>query len=152
MTGKIILVLLIFFLGFVSPADDPFSGTWVLNLAKSKIPAPVQKSQTANAVVDELDLEISMEIVNSSGERLVIHTKAKFDGKDYPVTGTPYADTVAYERVDRNTIKGIAKKDGKIVQREILVVSSDGKIMTGTYYIADSTGEQMTATAVFEKN
>ena len=152
MTGNMIVVLLIFFSGFVSPADDPFSGTWVLNLAKSKIPMPVQKSQIAEAVVDELDLEISMEVVNSSGERMVIHTKAKFDGKDYPVTGTPYADTVAYERVDRNTIKGIAKKDGKIVQREILVVSSDGKRMTGTYYTADSTGEQITATAVFEKN
>jgi hypothetical protein len=150
MAGKIILILLII-MGFVSPGEDPFSGTWVLNLAKSKIPPPIQKSQTASVAVDGLDIDISMDIINNSGERLNISTKAKFDGRDYPVTGTPYADTVAYERVDRNTIKGIAKKDGKIVQRETLVVSADGKSLTGTYYIADATGEHITATAVFEK-
>lgn len=131
-------------------AADPFSGTWVLNLSKSKIPSPVQKSQIITVIMHELDIEITMKIVNDSGERLTVHTKAKFDGKDYPVTGTPYADTVAYERIDRNTIKGIAKKDGKVIQRETVVISPDGKSMTGTYYI-ETTGEQITAIAVFEK-
>ena len=151
MAGKTILILMML-LGFVLPADDPFSGTWVLNLSKSKIPPPAPKSQIAHVVVDASELEITEEIINESGERLTIHVKAKFDGKDYPITGSPYADAVSYERVDRNTIKGVGKKGGKVIMHETVVVSPDGKSMAGTYSGTDAVGKQVTAaTAVFEK-
>ena len=152
MAGKIILVLVIL-LGFISPADDPFTGTWVLNLSKSNIPPPftAAKSQIVHLVINGSDFEITDEVVTDSDEKLTIHAKAKFDGKDYPITGTPAVDTVAYQRLDRNTIKGVGKKDGKVVIQEIAVVSPDGNSMTGTYSTTDATGEQVTAIAVFEK-
>ena len=137
--------------GFLAPVDDPFSGTWVLNLSKSKIPPPAPKSQTAHVVADASDIEITEELVGNSDERLTIHVKAKFDGRDYPVTGTPYADTVAYERMDRNTIKGVAKKAGKVIAQETIVISSDGKYMTGTNSGTDPTGKEITAVYVMEK-
>ena len=150
MVGKTLLAVVMLF-GSMLFAGDPFSGTWILNPSKSKIPPPVPKSQIAHVVVDGADIEITEEIVNESGERLTIHVKAKSDGKDYPVTGTPYADSGAYQRVDRNTIKGIAKKAGKVIMHETVVVSPDGKSMTGTYSGTDATGKQVTAVAVFEK-
>ncbi len=150
MVGKAILVAVMLF-GSMLFAGDPFSGTWVLNLSKSKIPPPLPKSQMVHVVVDAIDIELTEELVNSSGERLSIHAKAKFDGKDYPVTGTPFADTVAYQRVARNTIKGIGKKAGKAIMHETVVVSPDGKSMTGTYSGTDATGRQVTAVAVFER-
>jgi hypothetical protein len=132
-------------------AGDPFSGTWVLNLSKSRIPPPTPKSQIARVIVDSSGIEITEVLVGNSGERLNIHTKAKFDGKDYPITGTPYADTIAYQRQDSNTIKGVAKKAGKVIAHESVSVSPDGKYLTGTYSGTDSTGKEITAVYVMEK-
>jgi hypothetical protein len=134
-------------------AADPFTGTWVLNLSKSKIPAPFTpaKSQIVHLAINGTDFEIREEVVTDSDEKLIIHAKAQFDGKDYPITGTPAVDTIAAERVDRNTIKNVWKKDGKVVMQETAVVSPDGKRITGTYSITDATGNLVTAIAVFEK-
>lgn len=152
MDSKIILAL-VMLLGFVSPADDPFTGTWVLNLSKSNIPPPftAAKSQIVHLAINGSDFEIREEVVTDSDEKLTIHAKAKFDGKDYPITGTPAVDTIAAERVDRNTIKDVWKKDGKIIMKETAVVSPDGNSITGTYSVTDATGKQVTAIAVFEK-
>jgi hypothetical protein len=150
MVGKIILVV-VMFVGFISPADDPFSGTWVLNHSKSKIPPPAPKSQIACMVVDASNIEITEEIVGDSGQKMTIQVRAKFDGKDYPITGTPYADTVAYLRLDRNTIKGVAKKAGKVIAYEMAVISPNGKYMTGTNSGTDESGKQVIAVYVLEK-
>ncbi len=152
MDSKIILAL-VMLLGFVSPADDPFTGTWVLNLSKSNIPPPftAAKSQIVHLAINGSDFEIREEVVTDSDEKLTIHAKAKFDGKDYPITGTPAVDTIVAERVDRNTIKDVWKKDGKIIMKETAVVSPDGNSITGTYSVTDATGKQVTAIAVFEK-
>jgi len=150
---KAMLVLAVFGLVSLAWAADPFTGTWVLNLSKSNIPPPftAAKSQIVHLAINDSDFEISEEVVTESDEKLTIHAKAKFDGKDYPITGTPAVDTIAYQRVDRNTIKGVGKKDGKVVIQETAVVSPDGNSITGSYSITDATGKQVTAIAVFEK-
>jgi hypothetical protein len=53
--------------------------------------------------------------------------------------------------VDRNTIKSVAKKAGKVVMNETVVVSPDGKSMTATYLSTDASGKQVTNVAVFER-
>ncbi len=137
----------------VTDADDPFSGTWVLNLSKSKIPSQFStlKSQIAHVVVDAFDIEITQETIFESDERFIIHVEAKFDGKDYPITGAPGAYSAAYQRVDKNTIKAVLKMDGKVVVQETGVLSPDGKSLTVIYYITDANGKQVTVIAVFEK-
>ncbi len=142
---------IVMLLGQVLSAEDPFSGTWVLNLLKSNLSPPLPKSQIAHLVLDSSGIQITEELVTGAGERMTISAKAKFDGKDYPVSGSPFADAVAYQRVDRNTIKGVGKKDGRVVMHETVVLSRDGKTMTGTYSGTDATGKQVTAVAVFEK-
>lgn len=136
---------------FLRAADDPFSGVWKLNLAKSKLPPPVPKSQIARVDSDGSSIRISEEVVSDKDERMTITVDARFDGKDYPIKGAPFADAVSYQRIDRFTIKGIGKKDGKVIMHETVVVSPDGKTMTGTYSGTDATGKQATAVAVFDK-
>jgi len=150
MTRKPVAAILMLF-GCIFAAGDPFSGTWVLNLSRSKLPPPLPKSQTAQVIVDASGIQITEEVVSGTGERMTISVKARFDGKDYPVSGSPFADAVAYERVDRHTIKGIGKKDGKVVMHETVVLSPDGKTMTGTYSSTDAAGKPVTAFAIFEK-
>jgi len=114
-------------------ADSPFSGTWKLNLAKSKVTPPVPKSDVAVVDADENGLKLSEDIINDKGESLKIRWEAKFDGKDYPVTGDPSSDSVSYQRVNASTLKCKAKKAGKVVSDATIVVSKDGKITTVNY-------------------
>lgn len=132
-------------------AADPFSGTWVLNLSKSKLPPPLPQSQTSRIKASSKSIRIREAIINDKGERMSITVDAKFDGKDYPIVGSPFVDTVTYQRVDSHSLKGIVKKAGQVVTREEATVSPDGKTLTGTYSGTDLTGKQVTAVAVFEK-
>ncbi len=136
---------------FLGAAEDPFSGVWTLNLMKSKLPPPLPKSQIVRVEAGASRIRITEEVVDAKGAAMNISVDARFDGKDYPVKGSPFADAVSYRRVDRFTIKGIGKKDGKVVMHETVTVSPDGRTMTGTYSGTDATGKDVTATAIFEK-
>jgi len=130
---------------------DPFSGTWVLNLAKSKLPPPPPKSQTSYIKADSKRIRIRELVINDDGKQMSITVDAKFDGKDYPIVGSPFVDTIAYQRVDSHTLTGIAKRAGQIVTTEKATVSADGKTLTGFYSGTDLNGKQVTGVAVFEK-
>ncbi len=136
---------------FLGASEDPFSGVWTLNLSKSKLPPPLPKSQVARVDADASRLRITEEVVDAKGTTMNISVDARFDGKDYPVKGSPFADAVSYQRIDRFTIKGIGKKDGKVVMHEKVTISPDGRTMTGTYSGTDASGKDVTATAVFDK-
>jgi len=47
------------------------------------------------------------------------------DGKDQPVTGHPYFDTVAIKVVDDRTVQETLKKSGKVIFAETVTVSTD---------------------------
>lgn len=131
-------------------AESPFSGTWKLNLAKSKMTPPVPKSDIAVVDADENGLKLSQDVVTDKGESLKISYEAKFDGKDYPVTGDPSADSVSYKRVNANTLKGQTKKGGKVAIDATIVVSKDGKITT-VNYTDHSQAKPAKGTGVYDK-
>ena len=81
---------------------------------------------------------------------LKISYEAKFDGKDYPVTGDPSSDSVSYQRINANTLKGKTKKDGKVATDATIVVSKDGKITT-VRYTDYSQAKPAEGTAVYDK-
>ena len=149
MKVRAVLCTIALFVGLA--AADPFSGTWVLNLSKSKLPPPPPQSQTSHIKASSKSIRIRELVVNDKGEQMSIAVDAKFDGKDYPITGSPFVDTVAYQRVDSYTLKGIVKKAGQVVTTEKATVSPDGKTLTGSYSGTDLTGKQVTGVAVFEK-
>ena len=136
-------------------ADDPFSGTWVLNPSKSKIPSQLSasslKSNVAHAVMDASDIEITQQAILESDAQLKIHVKAKFDGKDYPITGAPGKYSAAYRRVDKNIVTAVLRSNGKAIVQETGVVSPDGKSFTIICFITDETGNQTILIPVLEK-
>jgi hypothetical protein len=146
---KVLAVVLIMSLGLFA-AESPFSGTWKLNLAKSKSTPPVPKSDIAVVDADENGLKLNDDVVTDKGESLKISYEAKFDGKDYPVTGDPSSDSVSYQRVNASTLKGKTKKGGKVATEATIVVSKDGTIITVTY-TDYSQAEPAKGTAVYDK-
>jgi hypothetical protein len=130
------------------------AGIWKLNLAKSKYttdhPAPKSLMVTIEEQPGGMVLDAKGE--DSKGGPLHVHWNAKFDGKDYPVTGSADgSDTVSVKRIDDNTIETTNKKNGQVTTRVRSVVSADGKTRTSIWTGPNSKGQQETWTVVFDK-
>jgi hypothetical protein len=131
MTRHLRLIFVIWALSMsLFASENPFSGTWKLNLAKSKLPPPAPQSDIAKVEVDNNGVKLSEEISDDKGQPLKISFEAKFDGRDYPVTGDPSSDSVSYQKVSANKLRSTSKKDGKVTTKAEIVVSPDGKITT----------------------
>ncbi|UCG57547.1 MAG: hypothetical protein JSU70_22110 [Phycisphaerales bacterium] len=133
-----------------SRVEQGFAGTWQLNRERSDIP-PVTKSQVLVIETDGVFVKMRETLVNDKGETLTISFNGKFDGHDYPVTGTSFADTVSYLLRTPNTIEAIAKKDGVVVVKETAVLSDDGKTVRVTYVSFDGEGNSLTSHGLFER-
>lgn len=112
--------------------------------------AGFSKSDIAVVDADENGLKLTEDVIDDKGQPLKISYEAKFDGKDYPVTGDPSSDSVSYQRVNANTLKSQTKKGGKVATDATIVVSKDGKITT-VNYTDYSQGKPAKGTAVYDK-
>jgi hypothetical protein len=135
----------------VSAADDPFSGTWQLNAAKSKYeggPAPekatvtIQSDGTTSTVKAESTFE---------GKSYSTSYTAKLDGTPAPMQGSPVADMVAVKRIDDRTRELTSMKGGKTVGESRATLSADGKTVTVVGSGLNPKGVEVKFTAVYEK-
>src|SRR5450759_1342123 len=100
-------------------APDPAVGTWKLNLEKSKFnPGPAFKSQSRTYAQTSDGLKLTFSGVAADGSAVSGESTFKYDGKDYPISGSPDYDTLTLKRVSSQTIKSTQKKDGKAVARQ----------------------------------
>jgi hypothetical protein len=79
---------------------------------------------------------------------------AKYDGKDYPITGTGSpngADRIALKRVDANTVDATLTRAGKQVMITRRVVSSEGKVLTLMSKGTSPSGQSINAMTVWDK-
>ena len=77
-------------------ASNPRSGTWKLNLAKSKYdPGPAPQRNTMKIEASGEGEKATTEGVNAAGTATGTQYTAQYDGKDYPMTGSQNADTVS---------------------------------------------------------
>ena len=117
---------------------NPVVGTWKLNLTKSKFdPGPAPKSLTRTVAVEGDGLKYTFEGVGADGKALSYGFSVKFDGKDYPITGSmpSGADSISAKKTDANHYEATLKKGGKVIGTSKVTVSADGKVTT-----VDATG------------
>ena len=95
--------------------------------------------------------KVTADIANADGTRTTTVYTANFDGKDYPLTGSPTADTVSLKRSNARTTERTDKKGGKVVTTLKRVVSQDGKTMTVTTKGTNAEGKPTNNVIVFEK-
>jgi hypothetical protein len=135
----------------VRAADDPEMGTWKLNEAKSKIGKGMPKNNTVVYAAAGDSIKVTVDGVGSDGKPTHNEWTGKFDGKDYPLTGDPTADTRCYTRVDSHTLKLVNKKGGKTTTSGTLKVSADGKTRTVTTTATDDAGKKTTTVGFYDK-
>lgn len=134
-----------------NPAD-PINGTWELNVDKSTFePGPEPQSQTRTYESDGHTVKLISKGVNAAGTVTQVQYTARYDGKDYPMTGSPVADTIALKRIDEVTAEATLKKAGRIVSTTTRVISRDGKEMTFTTTGTNERGDTIRNVLVFDK-
>jgi hypothetical protein len=139
-------------LAVAAGAPDPVVGTWTLNLAKSKFtPGPAPKSQTRTYAQTADGISLTYSGVAADGSPVSGQSTFKYDGKDYPITGSPDFDTLTLKRMGANTVKSVQKKDGKVVGSTLRTISGHGKVLTLDGKGKDSKGASFHNVAVFDK-
>jgi hypothetical protein len=148
----IVLTLALCFVGVaLGYATDAFMGTWKLNEAKSKFAPGSRKNNTVVYEAAGDNVKVTADGTDSDGKPTHNEWTGKFDGKDYPVTGDPTADTRSYKMVNDRTLTLTDKKNGKTTITGRMVVSADGKSRTVTVSGTDATGKKFHRTAVSDK-
>ena len=139
-------------LSVVARAADQHSGTWKMNPAKSKYsPGPAPKSITVKIDSEGDNIKLSSEGIDAAGNPTRVEYTAKYDGKDYPITGVPNADTVALERLDASTTRSTIKKSDQVVMTVTSVISKAGKTRTSTFKGKDAQGQDVNNVVVYDK-
>jgi hypothetical protein len=141
--------------GLAQAQGNPFVGTWKMDPEKSKAsPSPGPKEETRVVEAQGDSVKGSYEGTAADGSRIAYGYTAKYDGKDYPLTGvgTPDgADTLALQRIDTNTYEVTAKRAGIVVMTARVVVSQNGKVTTITTKGTDVSGKRDSSVRVFHK-
>jgi hypothetical protein len=140
--------------GVLLAQDNPFVGTWKLNLAKSKFSGTQAPKSEVRTVVTQGDGEkVTYEGVAADGSRIAYSFTTTLDGKDSPFSGAHIfgGDSVAVRRVDANTTASVVKKSGKTLVTLTTVVSKDGRVTTQTAQGTNAQGQPISFTTLWDK-
>ena len=139
----------------VTPAAqgrDPRTGTWRLNVGKSVYkPGPPPRSVALRIEPSGQGEHVRSEVIDAAGARTVTEYVAPYDGGDYPLKGSPVANTVSLKRIDAYTTERFDKKDGHVMLVYRRVVSADGRTMTISINGVNARRQQISNTLIFEK-
>lgn len=108
---------------------NAFTGTWKLNVAKSKFdPGPPPQSVTVTLAPDGT---FTVDEIDSKGNP--VHLSHPWSGgKEVPMQGIPNATDVT--RIHGREMDDTMKQAGKVVQTVHVVVAPDGKTSTATIH------------------
>jgi hypothetical protein len=137
----------------VAQTADPATGTWELNLAKSKyVPARLApRSQTRTYRVEGNRDIARHTTVDAQGNQGLIEFTATLDGKISPLKGYADWDAISMKKIDAYTTEFTQYRDGKATLAGKRVVSKDGKTMTVSATGTAANGEKVETVAVFDK-
>jgi hypothetical protein len=149
---SVVFALALCFIGAaLSFAENPNMGTWKLDEAKSHIPAGFMKNSTVVYAADGDNVKVTTDGTDRDGKPMHTEWTGKFDGKDYPLSGDPTADSRSYRKLNERVLLLANKKDGKAVTSGRIIVSADGKTRTLKVSGTDSSGKRVSSEAVYEK-
>ena len=150
---NLMLTLALCFAGAtVCLAQSAQMGTWKLNEAKSQIPAGAMKNTTVVYEAAGDSVKVTTDGTARDGQPQHTEWTGKFDGKSYPLTGDPDADSRSYKQIDDRTLTIANMKDGKAVTSGRITVAADGKSRTVRATWTDSAGKKATSVAVYDKH
>ena len=138
-----------------SPAPNAklWSGTWKLNIAKSKFSSTeyAARSETRTYVVSGNRVRMNSNLTPSSGKAMKWSYSAAWDGKAYPTSGNPNADHIILMPVSDREVKSRSMLHGKPSATSTATVSADGKQIMLTRSILTAKSGPTNDTLVFDR-
>ena len=135
----------------LSAADDPFTGTWRMNVAKSKYePGPAPENATVTIQSDGTTSTVKAES-SFEGKPYTTTYSVKLDGTPGPLQGSPVADMVSVKKVDDRTRELKTMKGTKTIGESRATVSADGKTVTVVGSGMNPKGDKNKFTAVYDR-
>ena len=150
------LVLGLMLLGFTGTllAADAFSGTWKLNVAKSKLAAGTEVKEITVVIAEQGD-NLAVTVTGTGGDGKPISVKytlpAKGGSVSYIEGAPPSGATATTKRVNAKTIDSTSSLNGKEVGSTHTVISADGKTLTRVVKGVDAQGKAFQNTEVYER-
>ena len=142
-----LVAALVFAGAMVAAEDDPFVGTWNLDLAKSTYSSndPKPKNLTVNAVREGENVVVTFNGTAQDGSPIKTQFTAPIKGG--PVTGlgqSPSWDTTVLQYISPTAHDFVYSKDGKEVARRHIKMAEDHKTFTARFTSPDPQGKIIT--------
>jgi hypothetical protein len=143
--------------GLRAQAQDPWVGTWKLNVAKSKFsPGPAPKSNTLKIEpAPGGALKHTFDGTNAAGETTHSERVGKLDGVPVPVQNVVPSTTnktlSAFRRLDDHSFEVVSTVNGKFTTTNKVVISADGRTMTQTQTGTNAQGQPTNSVQVYER-
>jgi hypothetical protein len=135
-------------------AADAFSGTWKLNVAKSKLAAGTEVKELTVVVAEQGD-NLAVTVKGTAGDGKPISVQYTLPTKGGPVSyteGAPASGATAItKRVNASTIDSTSSLNGKEVGSTHAVIAADGKTLTRVVTGVDAQGKAFQNTEVYER-
>jgi hypothetical protein len=140
--------------GHTDEATNPLLGTWLLDRAHSTFtPPPGPKGQMrAYEPAARGGEKLTARGIDADGRPTMVQYTARYDGKDYAITGSAGGDLISLARIDRYTTRSTEKRAGKAVIVSTRMVSNDGKRLTVTTKGTTAKGEVIDSVMVFARH
>src|SRR5260370_31899501 len=135
----------------MSEQEDPFTGRWRFNPQRSTLSTPSPQSWVQQIIATRDEVHVHETIIRLDGSQTIVEVMASFDGGEYPVIGSPAADTIAYRRVSGNSISGTGKKNDVITLMESVTEATEKNTLPLRYSIHSSAHEAATGLADFAR-
>ena len=133
-------------------AADPVVGTWKLNVSKSKFsPGPAPRESTRVYEARPEGIKVTVKTVQADGSAFTILITENYDGKDYPVVGSPDYDTVELKKVNEQVAEATLMHGHILVAHAKREISADGKTMTITYRESPDRNHPVDNLAVYDR-
>ena len=154
MKTRTILASLVVFLagvvyGLAQTDASAYMGTWKLNEGKSKFaPGAMKNTMVTYSAAGDNMVKIVTDGMDKDGKAVHSEWTGKFDGKDYPATGSSLHDSRSYIPAGKHSLSFTVKQGGKTIETGKVTVAPDGKSRTVT---TTGTDPSMNNEAVYDK-
>ena len=96
-------------------------------------------------------VKVTTDGTTGDGKPVQTEWTGMFDGKDYPLTGDPSANSRSYKKINDHTLELTNKKDGKVTTSGHIELSADGMTRTLMVHGTAADGKKFTYSAVYDK-
>jgi hypothetical protein len=138
-------------------ADDPMTGTWKLNLAKSKIapmpPGQSVKEETLTVAENGDKVMITLKRTRDDGSVMLLKfSTPKGGGPVEYIEGAPPAGiSEVSKKIDDRTLDMTMSRNGKVIRSNHATVSADGKTVREVVKGVDAQGKPEESLFVFDR-